>query len=484
TLHPDFQERVNTIRSYPINTSYSSLMSNAGEDDGASDKYSGHGTHVAGSIIGDGKQAEAMGLSPIKGMAPEAELIFQAIEQTPQWTTAAILYYIQHTGKMPPASGLFGIPDDLKILFDEAYKYGARIHSNSWGGGDAGAYDTQCTDLDSFVWEHKDFLILVAAGNSGLNNLPNQGIEPMSIDSPSIAKNCVAVGASENDRLNTHKDTYGQWWEKSFLHPPFYDDSMTDNINDIVAFSSRGPCKTMRRKPDVIAPGTFILSTRSSTMPSNNFAWGAFHPAKAHYMYNGGTSMATPLVAGAAALLRQYFRMRTPLGNPTAALLKAALIHSAEYCNYRYKHASSTPWADNEQGWGRVNLVNVINPAHPTRAIFFDETGGLASGDEKTYRIEIDDDSVPLRATLVYNDYPGEQLINNLNLLLFAPDGEYFFGNDFIGNKQPDTLNNVEGIVIQSPQKGVWLIRVVASNIVVGPQDFALIVSGGNARLQ
>lgn len=482
TLHPDFQNRVRTIQSYPINASFATLMNNVGEDDGASDKYSGHGTHVAGSVLGDGKQAAAMGLTPVKGMAPEAELVFQAIEQTPEWNTQAILYYIQHTGKMPPSSGLFGIPDDLKKLFAEAYDYGARIHSNSWGGGEAGAYDQQCLDLDEFVWEHKDFLVLVAAGNSGSNRLPNQGIEPMSIDAPGVAKNCLTVGACENNRVDTHNDTYGDWWRDSFPHPPFSSDQMCDSIDDVVAFSSRGPSQTMRRKPDVIAPGTFILSTRSSQMPSNNFAWGVFQPAKAHYLYMGGTSMATPLVAGAAALVRQYIRAHTPIANPSAALLKATIIHSAQYRTYRYRHASSAQWADNEQGWGRVNLINVLAPDAPVKVLFFDETGGLASGVEKIYQVDIADDSVSLRATLVYTDFPGEQLINNLNLLLFAPSGEYFFGNDFENSKQPDTSNNVEGVVIESPEKGVWTLKIVASNIAVGPQDYALVISAGEAK--
>jgi hypothetical protein len=55
---------------------------------------------------------------------------------------------------------LAGIPLDLGDLFSYAYKKRARVHSNSWGGGDPGAYDSQCEQLDRFVWEHKDFCIL------------------------------------------------------------------------------------------------------------------------------------------------------------------------------------------------------------------------------------------------------------------------------------------------------------------------------------
>jgi hypothetical protein len=50
----------------------------------------------------------------------------------------------------------------------------------------------------------------------------------------------------------------------------------------------------------------------------------------------GGTSMATPLVAGAIALIRQFLRTKKKIRRPSAALLKATLIHGAERMEYRY----------------------------------------------------------------------------------------------------------------------------------------------------
>ena len=137
----------------------------------------------------------AKGLGPIEGTAPKAQLVFQAIEQVPNWTMQAQLEFLS-AGEEPPASGLFGIPDDLATLFQDAYDQGARIHSNSWGGGEPGGYDSQCEALDRFVWNHKDFLVLVAAGNSG-RQTGLHGIDPTSVDSPGTAKNCLTVGASE-----------------------------------------------------------------------------------------------------------------------------------------------------------------------------------------------------------------------------------------------------------------------------------------------
>lgn len=479
TLHADFRGRVSDLTSFPIAASFSSSVTNPGGDDGAGDNYSGHGTHVAGSAVGDGSQAANLGLPPIRGMAPEATLIFQAIEQTPKWNLQARLSFLRN-GRQPPVSGLFGIPDDLRDLLQHAYDRGARIHSNSWGGGEPGAYDYQCEQLDRFVWENRDFLVLVAAGNSGRNaSAATHSIDQPSVDSPGTAKNCLTVGACENDRPGQFSDTYGAWWPNDFPHPPFHADGMVDSIDDIVAFSSRGPCNTGRNKPDVVAPGTFILSARSSQIAANNFAWGAFSSAKRHYMYMGGTSMATPLVAGSAAVVRQHLRQRLGVINPSAALLKACLIHSADYLNYRFRHASSEEFLDNEQGWGRVNLSRIVSPSLPTRIVFIDEARALATGREHRYRFLVQDGAVPFKVTLAYTDFPGEDLVNNLNLLVSGPGGQFFLGNDSSGSRRTDSVNNIEAVVVRTPAAGEWTVRVVASEVLENPQDFSLVISGG-----
>jgi serine protease AprX len=86
---------------------------------------------------------------------------------------------------------------------------------------------------------------------------------------------------------------------------------------------------------------------------------------------------------------------------------------------------------------------------------------------------------VPLRVTLVYSDYPGKYLVNNLDLFAFSPRRGYYVGNDFQGAGLPDADNNVEGIVVENPKTGTWTLRVIASEVLQGPQDFALVVSGG-----
>ena len=115
----------------------------------------------------------------------------------------------------------------------------------------------------------------------------------------------------------------------------------------------------------------------------------------------------------------------------------------------------------------------------PVRVLFVDHIEGLNTGDMSLFELTVNDPSVPLRMTLVYSDYPGEYLVNNINLFAFAPDGTYFVGNDFQGTGRPDADNNVEGIIVENPVTGTWSLRVIASEVLQGPQDFALVVSGG-----
>ena len=164
-------------------------------------------------------------------------------------------------------------------------------------------------------------------------------------------------------------------------------------------------------------------------------------------------------------------------------LLKAVLVHSAVYTNYRFADPSSAPFADNEQGWGRVSLRDVLAPDAPGKALFLDEKPSLATGQSWQTKVRVGSNRVHLRVTLVYTDFPGENLINNLNLIVTDPTGKFHLGNDFSGAGTPDSVNNVEGVVIQSPAAGEWTVNVVASEVQQGPQPFALVISGADVAL-
>ncbi|HMF69901.1 MAG TPA: S8 family serine peptidase, partial [Flavitalea sp.] len=230
TINKDFAKRISIIKSYPITSDFDDYINNPGGNDGGADLDSGHGTHVAGSVLGDGTNSVGItGTSgPIRGLAYKAKLVFQAVEQELKWKDPANnAEYGRYL--------LAGIPANLETLFNYAYQKGARIHSNSWGGGNPGEYDEQSRQLDQFVWTKKDFCILVAAGNDGTDNDGDGKINLMSVTSPATAKNCITIGASENQRTNFNSEKYGGWWPGDYPVAPYNTDPMADKPAQVAA---------------------------------------------------------------------------------------------------------------------------------------------------------------------------------------------------------------------------------------------------------
>jgi hypothetical protein len=231
----------------------------------------------------------------------------------------------------------------------------------------------------------------------------------------------------------------------------------------------------MRFSPTVVAPGTFVLSTRSRMIAPNNTAWAAFPPSRL-YFFMGGTSMATPLVSGAVALLREYLRKKKQIANPSAALLKAALIAGASRLS---GYGAAGAVVDNHQGYGRVNLDGVIAPAAPASSRFREVRPGLRTGQRNSSKLTVKSNGRRLRVALAWSDPPGPTLVNNLNLIVTAPDGRTFVGNQRRnGPPTLDRANNVELVHVERPAAGTWTVDVVGSNVARGPQDFAVVSIG------
>jgi serine protease AprX len=317
--------------------------------------------------------------------------------------------------------------------------------------------------------------VVVAAGNDGTDKDGDGEINPGSVSAPGTAKNCITVGASESRRPQFAAQRYGAWWPRDYPAAPLHGRSIAADPDQLAPFSSRGPTQDGRCKPDLVAPGTFILSTRSRRIASNNTGWSPC-PASRLYFYMGGTSMATPLVAGAAAVVREFLRTRRKIASPSAALVKAVLIAGARRLPGT---APAGAVLDPHQGFGRVDLDAVLAPPRPAQATFLDEGVRLRTGQLHALTLRVKSSKAALRVAMAYTDAPGASLVNNLNLILRSPSGKAFAGNQPAGGPPaPDAANNAEVVQVAAPEPGDWQLQVVASNVPQGAQDFALVCLG------
>jgi subtilisin family serine protease len=213
---------------------------------------------------------------------------------------------------------------------------------------------------------------------------------------------------------------------------------VSDNPEGLACFSSRGPTDDGRIKPEVVAPGTNVLSTRSSQVGDDPL-WGDLtlgHRLRGLYCWSGGTSMSTPLVAGLAACVREHLvtqRNHFQDGvKPSGALIKAFIVNGAQPINGQF--SGEVPSGPNSaSGFGRVNAANTINPGQLGRAAFDDEAGNaVETGQMRTFPMEVANVNEPLKVTLCWTDRESTNaggLQNRLYLQLVDPNGGVINGD-------------------------------------------------------
>ena len=260
-----------------------------GDSPGSITDTNGHGTHVGGSIAGNGAASYTLTNTPsgsvtnadFRGKAPLATLYSVAfaggfsigpVGFNNDWQGASDPAYSAALGN-PPSD--FADVSDYYLQSAAVALTNALISNNSWTYGGDNAYDLAASSYDAAVRDALPYLpgsqpvlFVFAAGNAGYGNDDGTGGDPDSIESPGTAKNVITVGALQQDRnitnIVTVTDQYGNSNSAAVWQPG-------TSSSDLVAYySSRGNVgidlegQYGRFKPDVMAPGTFVISTASS----------------------------------------------------------------------------------------------------------------------------------------------------------------------------------------------------------------------------
>lgn len=254
----------------------------------------GHGTHVAGIVGGNG----ALSHGKYTGVAPRCNFI--------------IVKVLNYKGDGNISDVLAG----LQWVIDHQKKYNIRVVNISVGTSTKELVDENSLLVRGVnaVWD-RGMVVVVAAGNNGPG--------PMSISTPGISRKVITVGSSDD---NIAVELFG---------------------NRVTDYSGRGPTSACIKKPDIVAPGSNIISC-NAVKSTNRTRQTPFFLQKADssssYTVKSGTSMATPIVSGAIALLLSAYPYLTNRD------VKLKLRSSAKDLGYGWQ----------KQGWGMLNIIEFL----------------------------------------------------------------------------------------------------------------------------
>lgn len=249
----------------------------------------GHGTHIAGIAAGSGRVSNGL----YRGIAPESSILMLKVLDS------------KGNGNMEH------VLPALEWLLLHQYDFSINVVNISVGTRipKYTREDSQLIQLVNQVWR-QGMVVVAAAGNDGPSDY--------SIGAPGISRKIITVGSSDD-------------------YQPSPRGGLLSN------YSSRGPTESCVKKPDIIAPGSGIISC---SRPQHSLFFNSSYPSfGGNYIQKSGTSMSTPMISGAAALLLS----KRPFLSPKE--VKYAFKNSARDLGMSHKY----------QGWGLLDLSNLFS---------------------------------------------------------------------------------------------------------------------------
>ena len=429
--------------------------------DGAT-SISNHATHVAGTLVAAGVQAQA------HGMAPQASLdAYDWNSDDAEMAAAAANGLLISNHSYGTVTG-WAWGDWAQPGTSEWHWFGdpAVSPTQDWGFG---AYSFGAYWWDSIAVDAPYYLIVKSAGNdrndshTGTHQVWDGGwissTAPREADGGPDGYDCIGYSGNAKNILTVGavQDIPGGYTSPA----------------DVVmsSFSGWGPTDDGRIKPDLVANGIGLYSSIGSGDQS--------------YASYSGTSMSSPNTAGSLLLLQEYYAslhgsfMRS-------ATLKGLVIHTAD-------EAGPAPGPDYAHGWGLLNTSRAAT--HLANATGGDTLLEASLAQAATYTLQVySDGSQPLRATLVWTDYTGDPYSNQLNptasRLVNDLDLRVLGGSTYLpytldpanpaaaATTGDNSRDNVEQVFVAAPAAGWYTLQVThKGSLAGGSQAFSLLIS-------
>ncbi len=315
--------------------------------------------------------------------------------------------------------------------------YGMLITNNSYGisGGNcnnAGDYSLLAVYIDDLQNQYDSLIHVFAAGNNG-------------------GWTCSPYPA--------HFATISNGWQCA---KSTFTIGACNHLNSLASYSSRGPTDDGRIKPEIVAVGNDVRSTR----PNNTYGGG------------GGTSYSSPAMTGITTLMYEKYK-RQHNHFPPATLIKALL------CNAADDKGLSGP--DYQWGYGRVNAARAIRDLDKSH--YF--SGDLSDGDSVSYSLQVPTNAENLKVMVMWRDptaapYAAPTLVNDIDMTVEDPSSSLF--EPWILDPSPSKVNTVairgkdhlnpqEQVTINNPASGVYTVKLKGYRVPFGPQKYYLVYS-------